>query len=177
MEVQPEGKDKPSPLDRRLFLKLAIGGAASLVSLILAIPLVAAFVAPTMQTRPGRWTKVGSIEDVPIGQPVSVQFPDQERDTFIQQSVTRSIWLIKRSPNEVVAFSPICPHLGCYYNWDSSSKQFICPCHMSIYDGEGKVLGGPAPRPLDTLRTRIDSGQLWVEWVRYKVGLAQKVEG
>jgi cytochrome b6-f complex iron-sulfur subunit len=25
---------------------------------------------------------------------------------------------------------------------------FDCPCHGSKYDGEGRVIGGPAPRPL-----------------------------
>ena len=50
---------------------------------------------------------------------------------------------------EVTAYSPICPHLGChYYDWNPQSKTFVCPCHGSVYSIHGKILGGPAPRPL-----------------------------
>jgi cytochrome b6-f complex iron-sulfur subunit len=44
-----------------------------------------------------------------------------------------------------------CPHLGCTVPWMPNSEDFRCPCHGSIYDFNGIVLGGPAPRPLDRM--------------------------
>ena len=44
-----------------------------------------------------------------------------------------------------------CPHLGCGYRWDDADHHFKCPCHGSVYDIAGKVVGGPPPRPLDAL--------------------------
>ena len=37
-----------------------------------------------------------------------------------------------------------CPHAGCNVNYDKDSNQFICPCHQSRFDLQGKVLQGPA---------------------------------
>ncbi|KAF5836063.1 chloroplast Rieske-type ion-sulfur protein [Dunaliella salina] len=42
----------------------------------------------------------------------------------------------------------VCTHLGCVVPWVPAENQFICPCHNSHYNNEGKVLRGPAPLPL-----------------------------
>ena len=34
---------------------------------------------------------------------------------------------------------------------------------------------GPAPRPLDTLPEKVENGELWVEWERFKLGIHEKV--
>lgn len=72
---------------------------------------------------------------------------------------------VKMPDGDVVAYSRICPHLGCIFNfvnekavaatgynydppkWDG--PVFACPCHLSVYDilQNGKVVSGPAPRP------------------------------
>lgn len=74
-------------------------------------------------------------------------------------------YIVKLPNGEVVAYSRICPHLGCIFNfvnerevaskgynytpatWDG--PVFACPCHLSVYDilQNGKVVSGPAPRP------------------------------
>src|SRR5512135_3137808 len=41
-----------------------------------------------------------------------------------------------------------CTHLGCTVPWVAGEKQFHCPCHGSLYNTQGEVIGGPAPRPL-----------------------------
>jgi len=42
----------------------------------------------------------------------------------------------------------VCTHLGCVVPWVRSSNKFICPCHGSQYDENGKVVRGPAPLSL-----------------------------
>ena len=39
-------------------------------------------------------------------------------------------------------FDLVCPHLGCGLRWDAADKQFKCPCHGSVFDITGKVVGG-----------------------------------
>ncbi|HEY9696612.1 MAG TPA: cytochrome b6-f complex iron-sulfur subunit [Trichocoleus sp.] len=44
--------------------------------------------------------------------------------------------------------SAVCTHLGCVVPWNASENKFICPCHGSQYNNEGKVVRGPAPLSL-----------------------------
>jgi Rieske Fe-S protein len=77
---------------------------------------------------------------------------------------TREIpgYIVKLPNNDIVAYSRICPHLGCIfnfvkdptecakgYNFKPAGPVFACPCHLSVYDlaQDGKVVSGPAPRP------------------------------
>ncbi|TSJ36346.1 FAD-dependent oxidoreductase [Mucilaginibacter corticis] len=46
------------------------------------------------------------------------------------------------------ALSPVCTHAGCIVNWNGEERSWDCPCHGARYDIEGKVLNGPATRPL-----------------------------
>jgi cytochrome b6-f complex iron-sulfur subunit len=39
----------------------------------------------------------------------------------------------------------VCTHLGCVVPWNTAEKKFICPCHGSQYNNQGKVVRGPAP--------------------------------
>jgi cytochrome b6-f complex iron-sulfur subunit len=54
------------------------------------------------------------------------------------------------------AIRPICTHLGCTVKWHEDQNKFICPCHGSQYDYQGRVTRGPAPRslPLVTVVTK-----------------------
>jgi len=42
----------------------------------------------------------------------------------------------------------ICTHLGCVVPFNIAENKFMCPCHGSQYDEQGKVIRGPAPLSL-----------------------------
>lgn len=58
----------------------------------------------------------------------------------------QSLIYILRTPEGYVAVSPICTHLGCTV--DVEGARLVCPCHGSTYDRSGRVVRGPAERPL-----------------------------
>lgn len=59
--------------------------------------------------------------------------------------------------------SPICTHLQCTVNIDGAL--LVCPCHGSTYDREGKVLRGPAERPLTRYQAALsDGGELVIRY-------------
>jgi rieske iron-sulfur protein len=65
----------------------------------------------------------------------------------------------------IAAFSAICTHAGCAVSaWKPTEGHLLCPCHGSVYDPAalGRVVAGPAPRPLPALKLRLDNGALTV---------------
>ncbi len=67
----------------------------------------------------------------------------------------RALLLIRTTASEIVALSRICTHQQCDLSpsiagsFDLDSGQLRCLCHDARYDTTGKVVGGPAPAPLD----------------------------
>jgi len=56
---------------------------------------------------------------------------------------------LMREGERVYALSLVCTHLGCTVN--VTPGDILCPCHGSSFDREGRVLKGPADRPLQRL--------------------------
>jgi menaquinol-cytochrome c reductase iron-sulfur subunit len=160
---------------RRGFLQWGTGILTFLCGLAVGIPLVGSFVGPAFRTMKSNWIKVSEVGTLPSGLPISLKAADIQVDAYVRESAIRHLWAIKTSDTEVTVFSPICPHLGCHYNWNPASGHFECPCHGSVYAPDGTVLGGPAPRRLDTLPSKIENGELYVEWKQFKSGTPEKI--
>jgi menaquinol-cytochrome c reductase iron-sulfur subunit len=165
----------PRPESRRsFFMKAAVGTLAAIGGLLLAIPYVRVIfrAEPAGKTT---WSEVADLGALPPGQPVNVDFQAVSQQAYLHGRIVRSVWVIRHPGGQVTVFSPICPHLGCDYTWNAKAGQFQCPCHGSIFTPDGKVIGGPAPRPLDTLPYRIENNILFVQWQEFRVAIPQKV--
>jgi cytochrome b6-f complex iron-sulfur subunit len=69
--------------------------------------------------------------------------------------------IIKDGPSIAeYAIHPICTHLGCTVKWNTQKNHFICPCHGSEYDSQGKVLHGPAKRSLPLFTVVVKQNQV-----------------
>jgi len=150
--------------------------AASMLGLILGIPFIRSVIGTGSAPKKDIWVKVADLPSIPFGEPVRLNFVQDEQDAFIKQPALHSVWVIRHSQEEMTAYSPICPHAGCYYNWSAQLRRFACPCHASVFEINGLVVSGPAPRPLDTLPVKIESGSLFLAWKRFRSGVAEKIE-
>jgi cytochrome b6-f complex iron-sulfur subunit len=63
--------------------------------------------------------------------------------------------VVVRTASGVVARSLLCSHFGCRVQWEASKERYHCPCHEGIFDGEGRLLGGPPTRPLRALPVEV----------------------
>jgi cytochrome b6-f complex iron-sulfur subunit len=72
-----------------------------------------------------------------------------ERDKFAIIPVgTRRVLVLEDSDGELHALDAKCTHEGCTVRYVSGESLIWCACHNARFDLQGRVLGGPPPRPL-----------------------------
>lgn len=59
------------------------------------------------------------------------------------------------------ALSPVCTHLGCTVNVEGGL--LVCPCHGSTYERTGRVIQGPAERPLARYPVQVEGDVLVID--------------
>ncbi|MGE5620553.1 MAG: ubiquinol-cytochrome c reductase iron-sulfur subunit [Sphingomonadaceae bacterium] len=159
---------------RRTFLSYVIVAIGGFISTTLGIPLVGSAVLPALRAREANWIPVGPVADFPIGQPKPANVSVTQRDGWIEQTESKGVWVVRNGENSFTVFNGRCVHLGCAFNWQEAQKEFLCPCHGGRYSIDGKVIGGPPPRPLDTLEWRVEQGNLVVRYQDFRLGVPQK---
>jgi Rieske Fe-S protein len=161
-----EGFEKPKPagyyegetMTRRTVFALAGQAAGGAAVAVVALPVVGFALAPIFDRPEETWEGVGAPDD----------YAD---DTYRQAVITivdgvgdsgkttvyirRGSATLGEDPEEFIAISTRCAHLGCPVRFVRAAGNFICPCHGGVYDFEGKVIGGPPVRPLDRFQTRV----------------------
>jgi menaquinol-cytochrome c reductase iron-sulfur subunit len=170
----PRSQD-PEDIQKRNFLKGLTAAVLGFLSLALTWPLVS-FLIPSNESGGEKFIKVPNFPGIPVGKPTKLNFESVDVQAFITSNIVYDIWVIKHAADKVTVYSPLCPHLNCRYNFDSSKDQFACPCHGSVFNEDGKCIAGPAPRPLDTLPYKIEAGELYVQWELYKAAIPEKVK-
>jgi menaquinol-cytochrome c reductase iron-sulfur subunit len=147
---------------RRSFYEAIISGLGSVMGMALAAPAAAYLLVADNSKRRDNFVEAGSLAQLKIGEPQEVSFERTRVDGWRNFQEKAIAWVVRTSENNVVAYSPQCTHLGCAYHWEQSGKQFVCPCHGSRFSIDGKVLGGPAARPLDRYPVQVENSKLLI---------------
>jgi menaquinol-cytochrome c reductase iron-sulfur subunit len=148
------------PPTRRNFYILFINGIMGLIGVALAIPAAIYLLFPPKARKAAEWVETADLASLTAGKPTEISFQRNRVDGWKIISEKATAWVVKQPDGQVVAFTPNCTHLGCAYHWDDPTHTFVCPCHTSSFSIDGKVLGGPAPRPLDRYTVRVQGGKL-----------------
>lgn len=167
----------PEGVGRRTFLRWATAVGALLSAALAGVPPVRAFLSPAFRRRPREeWVRLGEVDLLDIGTPVKVDFVATVKDAWVETRVVRNVWLYSEDGERFAVYSGRCTHLGCSYGFDEKEKIFRCPCHNGLFNVKtGAVLGGPPPRGLDTLKTKIEDGVLYAAYQDFRLGVPQKV--
>lgn len=166
--------DVSAETSRRGFIAWSAGILVLLGTILNAVPFVGALVARPAGGKNEEYIAVGPVAGIAPGVPVNLTFTDVTQDAYIRQTTVRGVWAVKTPDGDIVVYSPVCPHLGCQYTWDTATKRFVCPCHTSVWNIDGELLSGPSPRDLDTLPSKIVGGRLLVLWQRFKLATPVK---
>jgi menaquinol-cytochrome c reductase iron-sulfur subunit len=157
--------------DRRGFLATAIYGFAGLIQVGLGIPALRYLLSRPEGQQRTEWMDAGDLSGLEPDSPQEVTFRRIRTDAWKMSSGEGSAWVVKRSSGGITAFSPACTHLGCAYRWDAGPHQFACPCHGSRFAIDGKVLAGPAPRPLDRYEVKVEGTRIWLGPIQEQDGM------
>jgi menaquinol-cytochrome c reductase iron-sulfur subunit len=161
---------------RRRFFEWVTATAAGFIGLSLAIPLFGYVISPAFKRRTQSWVDVAAADELAVGTPKQLDYVATVQDGYLEIKSQKAVWAVKHSDGQVTVFSPMCTHLGCGYHWNAADQKFNCPCHGSVFDISGRVLGGPAPRPLDALPSKVEQGRLLVLYKEFKSGVGRQVE-
>jgi len=116
---------------RRRFISWGGAVLVGLASLATFLFMLVRMLFPSVRPEMSGRFKIGLRREFPSG---TIRFFDKEQVYIFADS------------DGIHAISAVCTHLGCVVNRDESG--FICPCHGSSYDRDGKVLKGAATRNL-----------------------------
>ncbi len=159
MDSQPNASsDVPS---RRRFFNRVFNGLAAAIGAILGVPLAAFYAMPALRRPALLWKECGPLEDFPVGEVKLVPLKPLERREWPEDWGTEAAWVYRKSAGDFVVYNLHCTHVGCPVNWSPQARRFFSPCHGGAFDIDGRVLGGPPPRPLDRYDIKIENSVLF----------------
>jgi cytochrome b6-f complex iron-sulfur subunit len=129
-------------VSRRGFFELTLGWLAGTFAAAASAVASVRFLVPNVLFEPSLRFKAGKPEDFSDG---SVTFLEDERVFLVRQG------------NTFRCLSAICTHLGCTV--DRADHGYHCPCHGSVFDDQGSVKSGPAPRALEWFSVTLSKDQ------------------
>jgi len=150
---------------RRVLAILATGCGAAAAGAVGAPAL--RMMAPRAGASAATWVRAGRLDALRDGEPKRVALVGDVRDawTLARAQELGTAWLVRRG-DAVVAYSAVCPHLGCAIVARAEGG-FVCPCHDSRFGPAGERIDGPSPRGMDVMDSRVDGG---VVQVRVELG-------
>jgi Rieske Fe-S protein len=170
-EHDPAGSFEGESMTRRKAFTVMAAGLGGAAGAVIVLPAVGFALAPVFDQEPELWEAVGSLDDfVPetytprvitiaegIGEAGKTTVYVRQGNPGLHEQDPK---LPEESPDEYIAISTRCAHLGCPVRFVQAAGNFICPCHGGVYNFEGQVIGGPPVRPLDRFQTRVSNGQV-----------------
>lgn len=145
---EAEARDAADPsVGRRRLLRLLIGGSTVAASALLGVP-VASYLRP-LEPDEGEAVALLAEGEVPLW--------EAKRVVISGRPV-----LVVNTGEGYQAISAVCTHLGCIVKWKKGRREFFCPCHGARFAIDGRVIGGPAPRPLPKLDVKEIAGTIVV---------------
>ena len=165
-DIQKGSAPAEAGASRRGLCIAAIGAIWAAIVGALGLPAAGYLLLPPKSRGNDEWIEIGEAASLPVEQPSAMVFRRNRTDGWKVISEKMTAWVVKTRSGGVMAFGPQCSHLGCAHHWEEGRSVFVCPCHDSLFAMDGRVLGGPAPRPLDRYDVKVEGGKLLIGELR-----------
>ncbi len=163
--------------DRRGFLKVATCALGGGLGIALGAPVLRLVLDPATQTTvttPTDPIDLGPVDNFRSDKPMRVEVIAplvKDAWTTARDVVLGAAW-IQTQNKQLVAYTAVCPHLGCGIGFDGAL--FNCPCHDSKFALTGERMTGPSKRGMDPLPLEVVDGRLRLTWLAYKLDTADR---
>jgi Rieske Fe-S protein len=172
----------PAQPDRREFLSKSVAvGLGSVVVLVpTAVGLATLFDPLRRKGAASQFVRVATLSSLPDDStPREIAIVADRQDAWNKFPQVRigAIYLRRTGPDKVEALNVVCPHAGCFVNYLPKKREYLCPCHNSLFALDGSIRDpkSPSPRPLDTLETKIIGDEVWVKFENFRAGERAKI--
>jgi cytochrome b6-f complex iron-sulfur subunit len=158
--AQISGSSDVPDMGRRQFLNLLMVSAGATTVLGALYPVVQYFSG-------GTTAKDALGNDVLVSDFLASHAPGDH--VLVQGLKGDPTYIVVKEDRSLADFgiNAVCTHLGCVVPWNANENKFICPCHGSQYDSNGKVVRGPAPLSLALAHATVEENKIsftpWTE--------------
>ena len=164
--AQASGTPDVPGMGRRQFMNLLTFGSITGVALGALYPVVKYFIPPSSGGAGGGVTAKDALgNDVIVSDFLASH---NVGDRVLAQGLKGDpTYIVVESDSSLADYgiNAVCTHLGCVVPWNANENKFICPCHGSQYNSEGKVVRGPAPLSLALVHAdNVDDKVVFTEW-------------
>jgi arsenite oxidase small subunit len=127
------------------------------------LPMLRSAAPETVEVPKWPRVRIANAKDLDIGKPEIFMYPLEDTPNILVRLGKRAQGGVG-ADGDIVAYSQVCQHLGCFVRFQSASQQsqgkdtFYCPCHAGTYDADdaAQILGGPPLYPLPQVLLQYD---------------------
>jgi cytochrome b6-f complex iron-sulfur subunit len=136
-------------MGRRQFMNLLTFGTITGVAAGALYPVVSYFIPKSSGGAGGGITAKDKLGNDIVASEFTASHQPGDR-TLAQGLKGDPTYIIITEDKSIASYglNAVCTHLGCVVPWNASEDKFMCPCHGSQYNNQGKVVRGPAPLSL-----------------------------
>ncbi|KAK7290942.1 hypothetical protein RIF29_05745 [Crotalaria pallida] len=159
--------DRVPDMGKRELMNLLLLGAISLPTGFMLVPYASFFAPPGSGSSSGGVVAKDALgNDVLAAEWLKTHGPGDR--TLTQGLKGDPTYLVVEKDRTLATYgiNAVCTHLGCVVPWNKAENKFMCPCHGSQYNDQGRVVRGPAPLSLALSHCDVDDGKVvFVPWV------------